>query len=115
MTTPYEVLRNRMGVSVAVFGDPELDEIWESVANAPNDTDRQYAAMAEMAMRLRNNANKLFNYTAGASSKQLAQVRKHLQETYEEYKPYLERANGTRRRQFVSGEVRQEPRERDMP
>jgi hypothetical protein len=99
------------------FNDTEIESIWELVAGAANDTEREQAALAEMAYRLRNNAAKLHNYSAGQSSQQLAQVFQHLDLLYQELKPYLDKALGIRTRQLSVGRVLAPARnhQREMP
>jgi hypothetical protein len=68
-----------------------------------------------MAFRLRNHANKLHNYSFGASSEQLAQVRAHLDQTYQELRPFLDKALGVRVQQVNLGRVGTYVTRREVP
>lgn len=78
--------------STEVFSDAEISRIWDRVSGAANDTIRHEASLALMFRQVLNQANKLHDYSTGATDEKLSQVRKHLKDSYEMYKPSLDAA-----------------------
>lgn len=78
--------------NVEVFTNGEISRIWDRVANAENETIQHEAALALMYRQVLSHANKLHDYSTGSSSEKLSQVRKHLKDSYEMYKPSLDAA-----------------------
>jgi hypothetical protein len=98
-----------------VFSDAELQRIWTRTDGAATDEDHHFATLGLIFMQLMNNANKLHRYSLLATSESLEQVRAHLKDSFLLYKPYLDAANGTRRRQFVPAELNSIPRDQEEP
>lgn len=88
----------------SAFSEAALNRIWDRVAGARDDNARHEAALGLMARQLLANANLLHDYTAGQSSEKLSQVRAHLKDQYEMYRPALEAALN-QKKQFVIGSI----------
>ena len=90
-------LRADMDEAAEVFSDPELSRYYDRVSGAPDAITRLNAVKALMYERLLNGGSKLHDYTAGATQEKLSQIRAHLKDQFELYKPSLEAAQGQKR------------------
>jgi hypothetical protein len=100
-----------IGSDQAVFTDSELDRIWERVSGASSDTERHEAALYLIYRQLLGSANKLHDYTAGATSEKLSQVRANLKQMHDLYKPSYEAAT-SQATQFARTVLRKRPNQR---
>lgn len=99
-----------------VFSNDEMETIWERVSGASSDADRHAAALGLMSRQLLYSANKLHDYRLVNTAESLSQVRKHLKEMYDEFKPALEAALGvTYTEEIAFSAMRPVERHRDRP
>lgn len=100
-----------IGNDESVFTGAELERIWERVSGATTDTARHEASLYLIYRQLLGSANKLHDYTAGATSEKLSQVRANLREMVNEYKPQYEAAT-SQQTQFARTVLRKRPNQR---
>lgn len=100
-----------IGSDESVFTDAELERIWERVSGASNDTERHDAALYLIYRQLLGSANKLHDYTAGATSEKLSQVRANLREMVNEFKSSYEAAT-SQQTQFARTVLRKRPNQK---
>lgn len=117
MATPYDDLRGDLGLPLdeTIFTDAELDAIWERVSGAADAAQQHHAALGLMTMRLRNSAAKLHAYTVVSNSESQQQIWDHLNTMYQEYKPMLDSALGTSRKQVAISGIRATKKATDEP
>lgn len=117
MATPYAILRSDLGIpnDQTVFTDAELDIIWGRVAGAANANYQERAALALMAMQIRNSAAKLHDYSLVSASEKESQIFDHLDKIYQENKAYLDDALGLIFAQVGTARVKAAKRWRRKP
>lgn len=91
-STQLDRLRRDLGDlnTPPAFEDSELQDNWDRVPNAPDETRQHEATLALCYRQLLAQVNKFHNYTAGAVTENLQQVRDNIKEMYEMYLPSLE-------------------------
>lgn len=90
-------LRADMDDAAEVFSDVELSRYWDRTSRAADEFTHLNAVKALMYERLLSGGSKLHDYTAGATSEKLSQIRAHLKDQFERYRPALEAAQGQKR------------------
>lgn len=99
-----ERLRRDIGDAGESFDDPELDDNWDRLTNAPDDETRFEAVKGLCFEQLLNNASKLHDYSAGAVDEKLSQIVRNLEKRLAYYLPALESARG-QKKQIVVGKL----------
>jgi len=96
-------LRADMGDVSEAFQDPELHRLWDRTSGAADEYTHLKAVKALMFEGLLNNAAKLHDYTAGATSEKLSQIVANLKDRLKAYEPALEAAMGQKTGLSVAG------------
>lgn len=104
MTLPalqIDRLRRDLGDTASAFDDTELNDNWDRLNSAPNDTVRFEAVKGLCFEQLLNSASKMHDYSAGAVGEKLSQVVANLEKRFLAYKPMLDAARGQKQQVLV--------------
>ena len=97
------------------FSDAELQDNWDRMSSAEDEFTQHNATLALCFWQLLVQANKFHNYTAGAVTGNLQQVRDNLKQTYDLLAPYIDAAQGAQS-QISFGKIgRRVNQERTIP
>lgn len=91
-------LRDTSGISKNVINDTSLERLWQRLDELNSELTEPYgqvvlieAALAKMFERVLNNATRLHDYKMGTHHSSMSQVYRQLKDSFERYKPALEK------------------------